>query len=372
MLFVKHVTSCDAQATSTVVILGLDPHTTRQHWILNLTSYLSESIWELGLRWYVVNTAAPGQKHEDPPRQVTLFKALGCTKCASLQTTGQNCYPPGNLNGASLLCLLLFLPLLQITGCPWVKLLLVLRGRLHHDLQHVLVVEEVLFAHALRRVLCTRPPHHRILELRRKIFVQPIAQVLHCVPPLHDERLAKIWGLTLLLRVDSHQIKLLPNCFDHLVQVEIPLAADDDGVRGPGKPVHLLQRNRVHLVVDIQARQVLAVAFHNIDEVVHRRILSYEDLGVMDLVSVQNVTAQFLTEMRGLAGGGVADDVHGCGRLLLEVNVWPGFVQADPHGLHFVFQQRPLDLGLAGVNDDQNEVGGSCRGDHLLASPLSF
>lgn len=50
---------------------------------------------------------------------------------------------------------------------------------LDHDLEDVLVVEDVVPPYAHGAVLRARPPHHRVLELRHEVLVQPVAEVLH-------------------------------------------------------------------------------------------------------------------------------------------------------------------------------------------------
>lgn len=66
-------------------------------------------------------------------------------------------------------------------------------------------------------------------------------------PLAHDEGLAELRGVALLLGVDADEVEVLPDLLDDLVHVEVPLAADHHGVRQPRQPVHLLDRNRVHL-----------------------------------------------------------------------------------------------------------------------------
>jgi hypothetical protein len=76
----------------------------------------------------------------------------------------------------------------------------------------------------------------------------------------------------------------LPDFIQEKIEVEVPLARDDDRVREPGHPVDLLDRENVALVVDVEAPEVLAVALDHVNQLVDRGVLPDHYLAVVDLV----------------------------------------------------------------------------------------
>jgi hypothetical protein len=82
----------------------------------------------------------------------------------------------------------------------------------------------------------------------------------------------------------THFCHALPDFIQEKIEVEVPLARDDDRVREPGHPVDLLDRENVALVVDVEAPEVLAVALDHVNQLVDRGVLPDHYLAVVDLV----------------------------------------------------------------------------------------
>mmetsp|Transcript_11229 Transcript_11229/g.20230 ORF Transcript_11229/g.20230 Transcript_11229/m.20230 type:complete len:290 (-) Transcript_11229:623-1492(-) len=237
--------------------------------------------------------------------------ATNCHRNGPTTHGAQHCEPGcGAGQGGASLLLRRLSPFLQIPCGAGIDLVLVLCSSLGHDLKDILIIQRMIFPHTLRTMLCTCSPNHGVFELVQEVLVQPLAQVLHRIPFSHNEGLLELRWVTLLLCVDTDQLQLFPDLLDHEIEIQVPLAADHEGVWQTCQPVNLLDSYGVHLVVDVQGRQVLTVALHHVDEVVDRRVLADQDLGIVDLIPMQDVLAQLLIEVCCLNSCCVVDDVH--------------------------------------------------------------
>lgn len=108
-------------------------------------------------------------------------------------------------------------------------------------------------ANSLRDVPRTGSPDHGVLE---RVLQRPVHLITHIldrrlVP--YDECFAKVRLLPFSLGVDPHQLQFLPASIDDILDSQVELAAHDDCVRLASQLVQEVQRDRVDLVVDIQA-----------------------------------------------------------------------------------------------------------------------
>lgn len=72
------------------------------------------------------------------------------------------------------------------------------------------------------------------------------------------------------LRIDPHQLQLLPASLHHVLNAKIKLAAHDHSVRLSGQLIKEIERHRVNLVVNVQAKVTsLVVLIRMISEIEH-------------------------------------------------------------------------------------------------------
>jgi hypothetical protein len=76
-----------------------------------------------------------------------------------------------------------------------------------------------------------------------------------------DDRVAEIRSFVGSFGVDSHQIKFFPYFFEKAVEVELHVAADDDGVGLFGEKVDLLERDGVDLIVAVETLHKLTISY---------------------------------------------------------------------------------------------------------------
>lgn len=67
------------------------------------------------------------------------------------------------------------------------------------------------------------------------------------------------------------------------------LTSDDSRVWLTGEAIHIFNRDDINLVVDVQALDVLAIAFNDIDQVVRRGVFTEKNFAVVHLVLVKDL-----------------------------------------------------------------------------------
>mmetsp|Transcript_34071 Transcript_34071/g.83512 ORF Transcript_34071/g.83512 Transcript_34071/m.83512 type:complete len:385 (+) Transcript_34071:313-1467(+) len=246
------------------------------------------------------------------------------------------------------------------------------------DLHHILVLQRVLHPHPLPHVLGARAPHLRVLELLGQCRADLVAELLHAAPPAvvgQHHRLHKVRFVPRLLSVHPHQPHGVPHAAQQGLVPELEEAADAHAVRPLAEAVHLLDGQHVHLVVHVQAPDVLAVPLQRVDQLVHRAVLPEQQLAVVDLVLRQHLEDGALGHLGQPARHRVVD--LGAALVLgLDVDARRGLVQPQPHRLQLPRQNllvRVLRVGgftLGGVQDHQNQVAGLGHRDHL--PPAAF
>ena len=148
-----------------------------------------------------------------------------------------------------------------------------------------------------------------------------IAHILNRAPPPHNQRLTKIRLKPLPLRINPHELQLLPAPINHIRQPKIEFAAHDDGVRFACELVEVLEGDGVDFVVDVEALYVFAVVDHDgVDEVIYRGVLvADQDLGVEHLVVFEDLVDEFFVQ--AALWGRLEVNFHAAGFFGLEVDV---------------------------------------------------
>ena len=163
-----------------------------------------------------------------------------------------------------------------------------------------------------------------------------VTHILNAASMSHNQGFAKVWFDALSLRVDPHQVQILPAPLDDVLHAEVKLAGHDNGVGFTGELVEEVERDGVDLVIHVQAVDVGAVVFHDhVDEVVDRGVfVPDEHLAVEHLVVAEDVVDELFVDVfrRGLER-----DFHAPGFLLLKVDVGWGAVEANADGFEFCF-----------------------------------
>ena len=149
--------------------------------------------------------------------------------------------------------------------------------------------------HPLRHMPRTRAPNHRVLKRLLQRPMHLIANILNRAPLPDNQRLAEIRLEPLPLRVDAHQLQLLPAPINHIRESEVEFAAHDDGVGFAGELVEVLEGDGVDFVVDVEALYVFAVVDHDgVDEVVDGGVfVADQHFGVEHLVVFEDLVDEF-------------------------------------------------------------------------------
>ena len=203
-------------------------------------------------------------------------------------------------------------------------------------LHHILIAYNMAQSNSLRHMLRAGTPHQCIFKRLFHAAMDRITHILNAAAMSNDQRLAKIRFNALSLRVDPHQMQILPAPLNDILHTEVELAGHDDGVGLAGELVEEVERDRVDLVVHVQAVDVGAVVLHDdIDEVVDGGVfVADEHFAVEHLVVAEDVVDEFFVDVFGRRLEG---DFHAAGFFLLQVDVGWGAVEADAHGFEFRF-----------------------------------
>ena len=101
------------------------------------------------------------------------------------------------------------------------------KSNLFHDLNDILIAQEMFFTASLRLVLCGLSPHPRVVEFCHDAAVQSIAKLLDSrVSGVQYNGFIVVWNLALRLGVYSNHVTSMPNLFHQLLEVPFVLRRD--------------------------------------------------------------------------------------------------------------------------------------------------
>lgn len=213
--------------------------------------------------------------------------------------------------------------------------------------------------------------YERVLELFGERPVYLVTDVFDRGTLSHHQWIREVGSLSALFGVDAVDAELVPHGVLEVVNVEVLFDRDDDRVGLSRELVHLLHADRVDLVVDVEAGDVVAVTEHHVDELVDSDVLSEHDIDVVHLVSLQDGTDHLFVNLGECETHGLGDD-DTTGVLFAEDHIGLGLVETDTDGLEFPFEKCTMRVGLGGVQHDDDHVGGLGHGDDLSTSTLAF
>ena len=155
-------------------------------------------------------------------------------------------------------------------------------------------------------MLDTGAPNLGAAQLLSEGLVNSVTEVHHAALGAgnNDGRLV-VRDLALGLCVDSDQVQVVPNLGHQIVEVPFVLSADRDVMRELVKQVELLNRDSVNLVEDVDAWDVDAIAFDDIDKVIHGTVFLELDVSVGDFVLVKDGTNGVIRHLGHLAAVGL-------------------------------------------------------------------
>mmetsp|Transcript_17299 Transcript_17299/g.45121 ORF Transcript_17299/g.45121 Transcript_17299/m.45121 type:complete len:290 (-) Transcript_17299:301-1170(-) len=244
------------------------------------------------------------------------------------------------------------------------------KSDLLHDLDHVFVVQHMILANLLGRVLDRGAPHQCVLEVAHDGLVQRIAEVFDgAVAALQHDGGVVVWQLALRFGVDPSEVEVGPHSGEQLVKVPLVVGRDWDGVRHLVDDVKLLDRDLVNLVQHVDHWDVHPVPLDDIDEVVDGEVLGVEPhVGVVAAVLRQHlpdrlqIKVLLLPDRRQIDPALVLPREFELGRLAVD---------PDPKALELVFNQVLVGEGLHHVEADEDEVAGAGHSNNLPAASLA-
>jgi hypothetical protein len=132
--------------------------------------------------------------------------------------------------------------------------------------------------------------------------------------------------------------------------------------------IHLLDRNSINLVENVDTLDVLSVSFDHIDELVDVVVATEGDVGVVHLVLVHDVDHHLLVDFGELA---VRVELDTASFHLLDGDVWSRFVQADADSFELGVEFDLLLFTFLAVEDHENDISSLTDSDDLLSSTLA-
>mmetsp|Transcript_18756 Transcript_18756/g.32246 ORF Transcript_18756/g.32246 Transcript_18756/m.32246 type:complete len:210 (+) Transcript_18756:666-1295(+) len=144
-------------------------------------------------------------------------------------------------------------------------------------------------------------------------------------------------------------------------------------MRHPRQLIHLLDRNRINLIIKITTRLIHPIPHNHIDQLIHGNILPRQQIGTIDTILSHNLRRQFFRigpQFRQWHGG---REPHPARSLLFEGNVRRTLIHAYSHRFQFQFQYFAMAIQplLSGVEHDEDGVGVACAGDDFLAASFA-
>mmetsp|Transcript_20147 Transcript_20147/g.49506 ORF Transcript_20147/g.49506 Transcript_20147/m.49506 type:complete len:216 (+) Transcript_20147:424-1071(+) len=169
---------------------------------------------------------------------------------------------------------------------------------------------------------------------------------------------------------------MVPHCLKHPVKIPLILGRDRHIVRNPVKQIQLLDRDLVNHVAHVHARDVhahhpdLVCALDDIQQLVHRHVITQRDLRVVDPVLPQDALQDLRRDVRGRVGQ-LHVQLDPPLVVLLEVHVRLALVQANTETVQLLLDQLLVRHRLRCVQHNANERAGACRADNALSAPLA-
>mmetsp|Transcript_43004 Transcript_43004/g.91446 ORF Transcript_43004/g.91446 Transcript_43004/m.91446 type:complete len:363 (+) Transcript_43004:336-1424(+) len=224
----------------------------------------------------------------------------------------------------------------------------------------------------LRLMLRALPPHPRVTELLHQRPVDPIAKLLHGRVALRVQydRLVVIRYLSLGLGVYPHHVAPGPYLLHELLQIPLVLRRDGDVVGHLIQDVQFLDGERVDFVENVQHRDVRPVALDDVDELIDRDVLPQYDLGAADFELLQHHAAHVGVHPLGLGHHLLV--VYPARLLFGDAHVGGTLVDPYAEGEELLLDDLFVREGLAGIEDDEDQVAGAGGGDDLSSPTLSL
>ena len=196
-------------------------------------------------------------------------------------------------------------------------------------------MEDVGFTAPLGVVFDTGAPDLGAAELLGERLVDSVTEVEHAALGArnNDGRIV-VRDLSLGLCVDSDQVQVVPDLGHQVVKVPFVLSTDGHVVRELVEQVKLLNRDSVNLVEDIDAWDIDAIAFNDIDKVIHGVVFLELNVAVGNPVLVQDSTNGVVRHLGHLAAVRLRN-VNSTTILSLESDLRRLLVQADSETFQF-------------------------------------
>lgn len=155
------------------------------------------------------------------------------------------------------------------------------------------------------------------------------------------------------LGVDSHKAKLLPNFVEQNIDSQIHLHRNAAVLRVLHQFVDIFNRDRINLIVNINAPSVFSVALNAINQLINIVIAVELDFSVVDSVLCKNLAHHLFIDFgqRSMRGEEKTTRLLG-----LDDNIRLFLVHADASGLNFSGEFSFLLFALLSVENHQNQV----------------
>ena len=178
-------------------------------------------------------------------------------------------------------------------------------------------------------------------------------------------------NLSLGLGVNTDEIQIVPNSFHQFVEVPLVLSADGHVMREFVKQIELFDGDGVNLVENIDARDIDAVAFDDVDEVIHGVVLLKVDVAVGDFVLVQNRSDRVVSHLVHCAAVSPRN-VDSTAIFSLQSNSRLFCVESDAETCELSLNDPLVSHGLLAIKHDQNEGAGTGDTDDLLTTTFTI
>eukprot|EP00047_Mylnosiga_fluctuans_P001872 m.222272 g.222272 ORF g.222272 m.222272 type:complete len:496 (+) comp10733_c0_seq1:131-1618(+) len=228
----------------------------------------------------------------------------------------------------------------------------------------------MLLADLLGLVLDGRAPHQRVFQLADDRPVQPVAKVLDGVlfVAQHDGRLV-VRQLALGLRVDAHEVEVLPHLLEQVVEVPLVVGGDRDTVRHLVDNVQLLDGDLVDLVEHVDGGDVHAVALDDVDQLVLRRVIAQHNVRVVDAILAEDGLDRVEVQVRRRDHRRQVDAAL---LLAAERDVWRLPVQPDAEALELTLDDLLVPERLQDIKADEDQIARTRNCNDLATTTLAI
>ena len=183
--------------------------------------------------------------------------------------------------------------------------------------------------------------YHSVRKFVDQCTVHTMTHVFNSSTAADYNGVREVRMLATLLGIYPVQVQLVPDPLDEVVEVQVQVTADDSAVRLISEAVHFLHTNSVDLVVDIQARHILAVAQQHVNKLVDSDVFADHDITVMNLVALQDGTDHLLINLGQRQTHGLRHN-NATTRLFLENNIGLRLVQTNADIIQLLLEKRAL------------------------------